>query len=386
MSREDSLQPDPEAFALPRKVTYLDTARCALPLRSIAQESLRAIEHWHEQGEETAEAVRSLFAELIGARADDIALISATTRGIATICHLIPLAAGQQVVLMADEHPSQVLGWLEACRASGAQPVFVPKPPDGNWTEALIAALSEATAVVCFAPCHWCDGTFLDAAAIAARARQVGARIVIDGTQAIGAMPFDVAGIAPDFVVTSGYKWLLGPVGLGYLYAHPRYHDADPTDHGWNNRIPAVGATLWDGARLVYPQGYVRGARRFDTAGSGESLLPGLALVGLRQLLTWKPERIHELLRGWNTALAADIDARQVRRADPSHGHTHILGLDLGREASSTLAGELRALGIEVSVRGPTLRISPHLWTTPSDIDRLRGVLLARLQRASAQE
>ena len=252
MNIGNARQLDPDLFVRPERTAYFDCARCALPLKSVADELREATRHWCEPSDETTEEVRSLFGALIGASPDDIALTPSTTRGIATICQLTRLAPGQRVVLMANEHPSHVMGWLEACRAAGAEAVFVAKPADGDWTSALVASLSEETAVVCFAPCHWRDGTFVNSVGIAARAREIGARVVIDGTQAIGAMPFDVVEVAPDFVVASGYKWLLGPVGLGYLYAHPRHHLASPSDHGWNNRIPQGGTALWKAADLIY--------------------------------------------------------------------------------------------------------------------------------------
>lgn len=383
MNIDDAWQFDPDFFIRPEHTAYFDCARCALPLESVAGELRKAAGHWYEPSDETTEEVRSLFGALIGAPPDDIALTSSTTRGIATICQLTRLSPGQRVVLMANEHPSHVLGWLEACRASGAEAVFVAKPADGDWTTALIASLSEETAVVCFAPCHWRDGTFVNSAGIAARAREIGARVVIDGTQAIGAMPFDVAGVAPDFVVASGYKWLLGPVGLGYLYAHPRHHLASPSDHGWNNRIPLDGTTLWKAADLIYPGGYTRGARRFDTAGITKSLLPRLAIAGLRQLLIWKPARIHEQISSWNLALAGKLAPQWICTPDPAHGYTHILGIDLGSANGAALVAELGALGIEVGIRGTTLRVSPHYWNTAADLALLSESLLDVLEQVN---
>src|SRR5882724_11256681 len=128
MTIEDLAPGDTELFVRPRQVAYFDCAQCALPLQSVAGELRESVRHWHGPHAEVAEAVRSAFGALIGAAADDIALTPSTTHGMATICHLTPLARGQRVILMANEHPSQVLGWLESCRASGAEPVFVAKP------------------------------------------------------------------------------------------------------------------------------------------------------------------------------------------------------------------------------------------------------------------
>jgi selenocysteine lyase/cysteine desulfurase len=369
-----------DLFVRPEQTAYFDCARSALPLQSVAAELRQADRYWNAPDPQTVEAVRSAFGALIGARGDDIALVPSTTYGIATICHLTRLTRGQRVVLMDSEHPSHVMGWLESCRASGAEPVFIDKPADGDWTSALIDALSSDTAVICFAPCHWCDGTFVNSAAVAAEARKVGARVVIDGTQAVGALPLDVAEVGADFIVASGYKWLLGPLGLGYLYVHPRHHAADPVENGWGNRIPADGSTLWKGRHLIYPSGYTAGARRFDAAGAAKSLLTRFALPGLRQLLAWNPARIHERLRSWTMDLAQSLPRTRIRAPDPVHGHTHILGIDLQDANPHQVDTQLRAVGIETSTRGPVLRLSPHLWNTVADLVLLKQALQAVLR------
>src|SRR6185437_13833790 len=95
---------------------------------------------------------------------------------------------------------------------------------------------------------------------VAVRAREVGAQLVIDGSQSIGAMPLNVHTLRPDFLVTVGYKWLLGPFGLGYLYIAEQHRRGEPLEENWISR-----ADSQDFARLVdYRDDYQPGARRFD--------------------------------------------------------------------------------------------------------------------------
>lgn len=370
----------PELFVRPDGKAYFDCAKRALPLRSVDLELQAAAKSWDDSCEEACELARGLFSTLIGATPDDIALVPSAAYGIATVCRLTPLSPGRQVVLMANEHPSNVMGWLQSCELHGAQPLFVPKPPSGEWTSELMQALSERVAVVCFAATHWLDGTFIDSAAVAAQARRLGARVVIDGTQSIGALPFDIAAVLPDFLVASGYKWLLGPAGLSYLYVSPRHHSGIPFENGWGNRVPASGCVQWSGPDLVYPRAYARGARRFDAAGIAKSLLPRLAIPGLRQIHQWTPAFVQEQLRRRNTALAATFPPHFVCKPSPTHGYTHILGIDLGGNDSAPIAESLGRRGIQASLRGNKLRVSSHLWNTAEDIALLRDVLRIALQ------
>ncbi len=377
---DQNLQAYPDLFVRPDGKAYFDCARRALPLRSVDLELQGAAKSWDASCEETCELARGLFSTLIDATPDDIAVVPSTAYGIATVCELTPLSPGQQVVLMANEHPSNVMGWLQSCERHGAEPLFVSKPASGEWTSELMGALSERVAVVCFAATHWLDGTSIDSAAVAAQARRFGARVVIDGTQSIGALPFDIEAILPDFLVASGYKWLLGPAGLSYLYVNPQYHSGIPIENSWGNRVSASGCVQWSGPDLIYPRAYARGARRFDAAGIAKSILPRLAIPGLRQIHQWTPAFVQEQLRRRNTTLAATLPPHLVCKPSPKYGYAHILGIDLGGNDGAPIVESLDRRGVQASLRGNTLRVSSHLWNTAEDIALLHDVLRVALQ------
>ena len=132
---------------------------------------------------------------------------------------------------------------------------------DGQrWGEAVVAALDERVAVVAVLATHWTDGGSVDLAAIGARAREAGAALVVDASQAVGAMPLDWPRIRPDYLVTVGYKWLLGPFALGYLHVAEPHRDGVPLEENWISRLGSE-----DFAALVdYQDRYQPGARRFD--------------------------------------------------------------------------------------------------------------------------
>ena len=126
---------------------------------------------------------------------------------------------------------------------------------------------------------HWTDGVRLDLEAIGRRAREVGAALVVDGTQSVGAMPFNVTSIQPDAVICAAYKWLTGPYSIGLAYYGQRYDDGVPSEETWIGRLGSE-----DFRRLVdYEDAYRPGAARYDVGEcSNFVLIPMLIAAALR--------------------------------------------------------------------------------------------------------
>ena len=139
---------------------------------------------------------------------------------------------------------------------------------------------------------------------VAARCREVGSALVIDATQSLGALPLDLAAIRPDFLACAGYKWLLGPYSLGYLYVAPRWQDGRPLEHNW---IARTGSENFAGL-VDYQDGYQPGARRFDVGERANFGLMPAGIAGLEQLLRWGQPAIIETL----AARTADIVRARV--------------------------------------------------------------------------
>ena len=264
-------------FDIPREVAYLNCAYMSPLMTEVVEAGRRAVARkarpWEIRPADFfsgPEALRPLFARLIGADADGVALVPAASYGLATAAANLPLAPGRRVLVVEDQFPSNVYCWRARAAAAGAEVATVGPGPDGDLTAALLAAIDERTAVVACAHCRWTDGALLDLAAVGAAARAVGAALVLDLTQSAGALPFDAAAVRPDFVVAACYKWLLGPYATGFLWVAPEHRGGRPLEEGWMGRRGAE-----DFARLVdYQPGYRPGGRRFDM---GEA--PNFALL-----------------------------------------------------------------------------------------------------------
>jgi selenocysteine lyase/cysteine desulfurase len=219
--------------------------------------------------------------------------------------------------------------------------------------------------------CHWTDGGLLDLAAIGRRCRAVGSALVLDVTQSLGALPLDLAAVRPDFLVCPGYKWLLGPYSLGYLYVAPQHRQGRPLEHNWIARENSE-----DFARLVdYRAGYQPGARRFDMGERSNFALLPVSIVGLEQLLAWGVENIAATLAARTAAIAERALGLGLSASPPELRAGHYVGLRFPRGMPDSLPERLAREQVHVSLRGDSLRVTPHLYNHDEDVARLFRVL-----------
>jgi selenocysteine lyase/cysteine desulfurase len=271
---------------------------------------------------------------------------------------------------MADDYPSNRYTWQRFARRTGAELVIVERRDGRSWGEAVLQVLDERTAVVTVLAAHWTDGGAVDLTAIGARAREAGAALVVDASQALGAMPLDLAAARPDHLVTVGYKWLLGPFALGYLYVDERHRDGVPLEENWISRAGSQDFA----ALIAYQDRYQPGARRFDVGGRTHFETTPMAVAALRQLLDWGVPRISATLGQVNRRIQRQVEALGLPLTS-SDRVPHILGIGLPDQARAAVARALTAAGIYTGVRGSSLRVAPHLWTTDQDVERLVDAL-----------
>jgi selenocysteine lyase/cysteine desulfurase len=365
-------------FEIPDEVAYLNCAYMSPQLRSAREVGERAVARKSRPWEitpsdffEGAEKSRELFARLVGGDPDGVALVPSVSYGIAVAAANVPVREGERVLILEDQFPSNVYAWRELAQRSGAELVTVPRPPDHDWTSAVLDHLDANTAVVAVPNCHWTDGSLLDLRRIGERAREVGAALVVDAIQSLGAHPFDVREVRPDFLVASVYKWLLGPYGFGFLYAGEGWREGAPIEHNWINRRGSE-----DFSRLVnYEDAFQPGARRYDVGERSNFALLPMANESLRQILDWGVENVSETIGSLTDLVEREAGERGIEAIPAERRARHMIGLKLGSTAPQDLATRLAAEGVFVSVRGESVRVSPHLYNTERDVGRLFEVL-----------
>jgi selenocysteine lyase/cysteine desulfurase len=370
------LQVQRHLFEIPGDVAYFNCASIAPQLRAAreageaalrrrAQPWLIGTDQWFTEVEER----RALFARLAGVDADGVALVPATSYGLAVAAANLAAGPGQRVLLLDGEFPSSYYTWQAFARRTGAAVTTVERREGQTWAEAIGAALDERVAVVTVPAAHWTDGAAVDLDTVAPLVRAAGAALVLDASQSIGALPLDLGAIQPDYLVTVGYKWLLGPFGLGYLYVAEQHRDGMPLEDNWINREGSQ-----DFARLDYQDAYQPGARRFDVGQHSHFETTPMAIAALRQLLDWGVPRVAATLRRTTDHIEQEIRAHGLTLTSPDR-RPNLLGIRLPERAQRRVAAALAAAGVFVGVRGPAVRVSPHLFTTEEDVGRLVGAL-----------
>ena len=361
-------------FDIPREVAYFDCAKMSPLLSSAvaagAEGLARKARPWDlNAGDffDQSEAVRGLFGKLIGGSAEDVAIIPSVSYALATAAANVEVAAGQSIVILAEDFPSVALTCMDLARRTGARLVTVERPRDGNWTPALLAAIGDGTALVCCPHVHWVDGGMIDLAAVGARCRNAGAALVLDTTQSLGALPLDLAGVDPDFMVATSYKWLLGPYSLGFLYVASRRQQGRPIEQGW---IARKGAH--DFRRLVpYQEGYETGARRYDMGERSNFALLPVAAAAMTQLMDWGVADIAETLGAKTQRLSARLAEIGMTALPLDWRGPHFLSVQFANGMPEGIGAKLAAANVHVSLRGDRMRITPHLYNDEADEERL---------------
>ncbi len=367
-------------FDLPADVAYLNCAYMSPLSNAVAAASREGVDRkrrpWMLAAHDfftLTDSARAAFARLLGApaTADDIALVPASSYGTAVACANLPVSAGQTVLMLAEEFPSTRLSWRERTRAVDATLVEIPCPPDHDWTSAILAAITDCTAVAALPAVHWIDGAVIDLVRVARRLREVGAALVLDLTQSLGARPFPLAEVDPDFLVVAAYKWLLAPYSTGFLYVAPRRQPGQPLENHWFGRAGAQNFNTLGASDAFQP-----GARRFDVGEPANfALLPG-AIAAIEQILAWEVARIEATTGAFTDAIAARA-ARLGLIATPADQRArHYLCLKAPGGLPADLATTLARHGVHASIRGGRmLRITPHVYNEAWEVDRLFSVL-----------
>lgn len=365
-------------FDLPKEIAYLNCAYMSPLLTRAVEAGAAAMAQkarpWAIKPADffgESERARALFAQLLGASAEDIALIPAASYGLAVAAANLPVRPGQRILVLAEQFPSNVYTWNALAQDSGGEVVTIARPEGGDWTRAILEQLDERVAIAALPHCHWTDGGLVDLAQIGTRCREVGSALVLDVTQSLGALPLDLSAVRPDFLICPGYKWLLGPYSLGYLYVAPQHQAGRPLEQNWIARENSE-----DFARLVdYRETYQPGARRFDVGERSNFALMPASIVGLEQLLEWGIDQIALTLAAKTADIAERAEALGLRTTPSARRAGHFLGLRFPEGVPPGLLDQLAEHRVYASVRGDSLRVTPHVYNDDADVDRLFAVL-----------
>lgn len=366
------------AFALPAGVLHLDGASACARLSGVQVAAHAAVDQgaapWrvsHEALMRQLESTRRLAADLLfGGDVDGVAMVPSAAYGLATAARNVPLAGGEAVLVLDGQFPSNLMAWLQRCAEVSAQVIVATPAPGQSPTDAVLEQLQRTPriAVVALSHCDWHDGQLLDLGRIAPAVHALGAALVLDLSQSAGVLPIELAQWQPDFVVSVGYKWLLGPMGLAWLWASSRWrNEGTPIESHWIARDAGADWTF----PVEAPLPFMPGARRFDAGAINDPIRLAMSAGGLAQLQHWGLARVAAALGEVTTALDDALDARGLSDwKTPGHA-PHITGLRVPEARRDAVAAAFAAQDIICTPRKGCLRLAPSLTVKPEQMARV---------------
>jgi selenocysteine lyase/cysteine desulfurase len=368
-------------FSLPPQVSYLNCAYMSPLLKSVEKVGIQALRKKRNPASITADDfftdtdnLRKAYATLINAPDPTrIVLIPSVSYGMANVVKNLPLKSDEHIIVAAEQFPSNYYPWKSLSDEVGAEVKIIIPPLDfqqrgKRWNEAILEAINSKTKAVAIGHVHWADGTRFDLSAIRKRTTEVGALLIIDGTQSVGAMPFDVQKIKPDALICAGYKWLMGPYSIGLAYYGEYFDNGKPVEENWINREDSENF-----AGLVnYRDTYQHGALRYEVGEHSNFILVPMMLKAIEQLNNWGPNRIQQYCEHISKEAIDRLSVKGFLIEDQEWRSSHLFGMRLpeGHDLEA-IKQSLVKHKVFVSFRGNAIRVAPNVYNVKNDFQKL---------------
>jgi selenocysteine lyase/cysteine desulfurase len=387
------LAPELEAFrqAVPLLESTIYLANCSqgplsAPVRSALQSFVDGWEalpmHWDGWLEEV-EAARAGFAALIGATPDEVAIGTSMSQLVSSVVSALVRyrqAPRRRIISSTAEFPGVAHAWLGA-RAQGwivdQLPADAVAPLE---TMDVVAAVDDRTAVISVPSVSYANGAMLELEPIVEIARDRGALVFVDAYQAAGSIPIDVKALGVDMLASGALKYLMGTAGIAFMYVNPDLRDRLlPTVTGWFGR---VDPSAFDPTTLDYPET----ASRFDL-GTPPIVNAYAARAGIDLVRQAGPDRIRRHVIELSSSvfdLAPELGLR-ILGPSSAEGKGATTAFDAGSaEEAERVEAALRERGVVGSARGRAVRLAPHGFTRPEELEHAMRELSAVLRAGHA--
>lgn len=373
-------------FQLDNSVIYLNCAFMSPQMKIVEEAGLQGLQLKRTPFKITPEIffeetdnLREEYARLIHAKEPErIAVIPSVSYGMANVANNLPITKGENIIVVGEQFPSNVYLWRTVAAETGAEIITITPPKEMKnrgkiWNEKILDAITLKTKLVALGNIHWADGTLFDLKTIRKRTREVEAWLAIDGTQSVGALPFDVQDIQPDALICAGYKWLMGPYSIGLAYYGPALDEGTPVEENWINRHESENF-----ANLVnYNNDYQPGALRYEVGEHSNFILVPMMLEAVKQLNAWGIENIQNYCRDLTSGGIKKLKETGYKIEDENFRSSHLFGIRLGENHDiDKIKAGLGEQNILVSFRGDSIRVSPNVYNTKEEFEKLVETLI----------
>jgi selenocysteine lyase/cysteine desulfurase len=358
-------------------VTYLNAAWQG-PLPRASASAVEATLEWkkypfkipHLAYFDLADRTRALIARLINGKPNEIAITTGASSGFAAVASSLDWKPADEVLVARGDFVAHLATWGPLAQAGRLQLKTVA--PKGVYisSDDFIAEIGPCTRLVSASLVQPYDGTLLDARKLADACHAVGAYLLLDVSQCLGAMPLDVRTLGADFITSAGYKWLLGPYGTGLFWLRAELvAEMLPGPVYWTALEGARNPQAPTGLAKVVPA-----ACRWDAAETSSFFNLSALSSSLDLILRAEPATVWEHNRRLIAHMIAHLPPDKCVLASPQDSRARaayacIKGHTV--EATEKLYENLRRANINISIRNGALRVAPHLYNTVRDIDRL---------------
>jgi cysteine desulfurase / selenocysteine lyase len=358
--------------------TYLNLAGQS-PMPKVAHRAVQTAIEWKKFPHHVADSayfeipnrIRTSIAKLIGGKPEEIALTTGASSGMSAVAYGLTWKPGDEILTAKSEFPLQYATWKPMEAREGIVLKIVAPRDRFITADDFIAAMTPKTRMVSVSMVRFDNGVLLDVARIAAACHARGALLLLDVSQCCGGMPLDVTTLGADFMVCAGYKWLLSPYGTGFFWAKNEHTgNMRPGPFYW---AAAEGAENFHSLAFENPNP-VRGARRWDMAETSNYFNFAAMGASLQFVLQVGPETVQAHNRKLIDLLFERLPKDRCVPSSPlDAAHRGPYGCFAARspEKTAELYHHLVKEKVITSLREGNIRVSPHLYNTERDIDRL---------------
>lgn len=363
-------------FEIDPDVTYLNCASMSPMLKSVRDAAMGALDlranPWRMTKDDwfaDSEILRNDVATVFNTSSDNVAFSPSASYGMALAAKNMNFKAGKSIVILDKQFPSNVYTWEHLVRQYDLKITRVRQEADRSLTDSLLDAIHDQVVLVAIPNCHWMDGSWIDLEKVSRKIKSVHALLVLDLSQSLGALPIEIEKIDPDFAVTAGYKWMLGPYGLGYMYVAPRWQPVwEPLEYSWLPRYKSE-----DFSKLTdYTELFKTGARKFDCGEYPMLSIRPMAVAAVRQIVSWGVQAVQDYTKSLTEIVNAYNQSNGVAKRERVG---HIAGIPFGKRDPQQVKKALASHKIDVSYRDETIRVSPHFYNTRDQINKLIDVV-----------